>query len=537
MTKRNCFSKIVAVLMAVLLAFGTLSITAFAEITPATKGSIKVEKIDEVDKDATVSAYKLMDVEVDTATNTPKDPTYYWVTAVADYLKNSNNAKLKSYINEDGSVAEAFADGTIKAEDLASFYDILANEIRNGKLNDTVTAAKTGTGNCTLSDLDMGNYLVLIDGATRVYKPSSQNVVPTYDAENNQWVVKDVTIDVKSSEADITKQIVLENSTADSTNASIGDTVNFEIDATIPDYPENAENKNFYVSDIMSAGLVYNEGSLVVKGYKADTTTDTLSADTHYTVESNRPTGDTTTPTAFTLNFKYDQIKGYQKVIVTYSATLGAAAVYGDNENTANTNTAYLDYTNKPYGNNSWNTKTDENKVYTYEMDLVKVDKKNAETKLAGAEFQITRDGSDTALKFVKVKDGEYRLALADETENVTTTIKSAEGGKLNVSGLGAGKYILTETKAPDGYNLPSKSFDFTLTADTDDAGVILDGNNDAPFDTGVATKNIENSNGFTLPTTGGMGTVLFTVAGVALVALGVVMIVVLKKKNSKAAE
>lgn len=537
MTKRNCFSKIVAVLMAVLLAFGTFSITAFAAITPTATGSIIVNGIADVDKDtAQVSAYKLMKVEVDTTTNTPKDPTYYWVDEVADYLKASNNAKLKSYINEDGSVADAFAKGTIKAEDLASFYDILANEIRNGSLKDKVPAAKTGTGNCTLSDLDMGNYLVLIDGGEMVYRPSSQNVVPTYDANAKEWVVNDVTIDVKSSEADITKKIVFDGGNANSTNASIGDTVKFEIDATIPTYPENAANKKFYVSDIMSEGLVYNN-DVKVQGFTADNTYVDLTKGTDYTVESNRPTGDTTTTTAFTLDFVYNNIKAYDRVIVTYSATLGAEAVYGKNDTTANTNTAYLDYTNKPYGDNSWNTKTDENKVYTYEMDLVKVDKKNAETKLAGAEFQITRDGSDTALKFVKVNDGEYRLALADDAETATDTIISAEGGKLNVIGLGADKYILTETKAPDGYNLPSKSFDFTLTAAEGDAGVILDGNNDAPFATGVATKNIENSNSFTLPTTGGMGTVLFTVAGVALVALGVVMIVVLKKKNSKAAE
>ncbi len=74
MTKRNYFSKIVAVLMAVLLAFGTLSITAFAAITPTTTGSIKVDGIADVDNGATVTAYKLMRVDVDTTTNTPKDP-------------------------------------------------------------------------------------------------------------------------------------------------------------------------------------------------------------------------------------------------------------------------------------------------------------------------------------------------------------------------------------------------------------------------------------------------------------------------------
>ncbi len=531
MTKRNYFSKIVAVLMAVLLAFGTLSITAFAAITPTTKGSIKVDGIADTDSNATVTAYQLMTVDVDTTTNTPKDPTYYWVDAVAAYLKTAGEP-LSTYVADDSNaVTKTFADADAVA--LASFYDIIANQIKNGNLKDSVTAAATGTGNCTLSNLDMGNYLVLIDGATKVYRPSSQNVVPTY--ENGEWSVNEVTIEVKSSDVDITKKIVVDGNKVDETNASIGDTINYELNSTVPTYPANAKSKNFAMSDTLSEGLTWDATSLKVYGVdKAGNETE-LTADTNYTVGNIRPRYNTTT--TFTLTFIYETIKDYASIKVTYSAKLNKQAVYGDNANAANNNTAYVDYNNKPYDDVSWNSDTDNAKVYTYEMDLVKVDKKNAETKLAGAEFQITRDGSADALSFVKVEDGVYRLALDTETDKVTTIVSGAEG-KLNVIGLGEGKYILTETKAPDGYNLPSKSFDFTLTAKTDAAGtVILDNDADTASATGVVTKNIQNSNGFILPTTGGMGTVLFTVAGVALVALGVVMIVVLKKKNSKAAE
>ncbi len=531
MTKRNYFSKIVAVLMAVLLAFGTLSITAFAAITPTTTGSIKVDGIADVDNGATVTAYKLMRVDVDTTTNTPKDPTYYWVDAVAAYIKAAGEP-LSTYVNDNNSVTEAFANADAVA--LASFYDIIANQIKNGSLKNDITAAATGTGNCTLSDLEMGNYLVLIDGATKVYRPSSQNVVPTY--ENGDWTVKEVTITVKSSDVDITKKIVVDGNKVDETNASIGDTINYELNSKVPTYPENAKNKNFVMSDTLSSGLTYNETSLNVYGVDSEGNETLLAADTNYTVGKTRPIDNS--PTTFTLTFNYETIKAYASIKVTYSAMLNNAAVYGDNANTSNNNTAYVDYNNKPYDDVSWSSDTDNAKVYTYEMDLVKVDKKNEETKLAGAEFQITRDGSNDALRFVELGDGKYRLALDTETENVVTTIVSATEGKLNVIGLGEGKYILTETKAPDGYNLPSKAFDFTLTAKTDAAGtVILDNNDDTASATGVVSKNIENSNGFILPTTGGMGTVLFTVAGVALVALGVVMIVVLKKKNSKAAE
>lgn len=534
MTKRNYFAKIVAVLMAVLLAFGTFSVTALAAITPNSTGSIKVSGIQTGDENATVSAYRLMTVKVNAQSNQPEDPTYFWVDSVAAYLKGAG-APLSTYINAaDNSVAEAFSTAT--AEEIASFYDIIANEIRNGSLKDSVSAAATITGNGTFTDLEMGNYLVLIDGATRVYRPSAQNVVPTY--KDGEWTLEETAIELKSSEPGITKEIVLANGNVKETNASVGDQINYELEATVPEYPEKAANKSFYISDIMPAGLVYDDSTLKVYGVTANGE-ELLTAGNQYTVGTARPTG-TPTDTTFTLNFDYSTIKAYQAIKVTYTATLGAGAVYGDNANTANTNTAYLDYTTTPYGNNNYNTKTDSTDVYTYEMDLVKIKKNDPATTLAGAEFSITRDGSNTALRFVKLDDnGNYRLALDSETgDNVVTTIVSAEGGKLNVIGLGEGKYILTETKAPADYNLPSKPFDFTISASADKAGTaILDGNEDTASVSGVLTKNIENSNGFSLPTTGGMGTVLFTVAGVALVALGVVMIVVLKKKNGKAAE
>lgn len=135
-------------------------------------------------------------------------------------------------------------------------------------------------------------------------------------------------------------------------------------------------------------------------------------------------------------------------------------------------------------------------------------------------------------MTLVKTDDGAYRLALTGEQE--TTTLVTGENGdakgKLTISGLSTGTYYLTETKAPGGYNKPNTPVTIEIKDDNLD-GKPTSGNS-SEFADGYVALDVINTQGFVLPTTGGMGTILFTAGGVAIMGAAVLLFVVLRRRK-----
>ena len=236
-------------------------------------------------------------------------------------------------------------------------------------------------------------------------------------------------------------------------------------------------------------------------------------------------------------------------MIVSYTAKLNAKAEIGL---PGNVNTAKLTYSNNPdqsgQGENHPTHDTPEDKVivFTYGLDVTKVDSKNGATKLKDAEFKLYR-GTDTK-EYVKV-DANNKVTGWTTTENEGSVLKSDENGNFKVEGLDDGNYTLKETKAPAGYNLPADGFSVTLTATTANgqtwngtANTALTGlavkvdqtDGTGSVDTGLGAITIKNTQGSSLPSTGGMGTVLLYVAGIAVFALaGVTLVMALRRRNA----
>ena len=265
-----------------------------------------------------------------------------------------------------------------------------------------------------------------------------------------------------------------------------------------------------------------------------------------YAVTLNTPTN------GFTVAFvpsKLGDVAG-KTITISYKAVLQAnAAIYG----AGNPNTAKLDYTNKIKTDGTPDTTTDhiEDKavVYTYATKIIKHKDTASGEVMGGIEFQLLPSKEGTAMDVVKVEDGIYRLPVGSETTVKTLVTKS--DGSIVIRGLENGTYYLKEIKTISGYNLLSEpialtvsvtestswttSSDYvngTLTKRTYSSSTVkfndLDSVNESTY-----TTNVINKKGFTLPQTGGLGTLTLSVIGCALV-LGGALVLVNSKKRAK---
>ena len=538
--------KVTALFLALAMILG-MSVSVSA-IGSTDTGTIRVTG---AEAGVSVTAYRLMDVNYDfDNANQPVDPVYEWVDALAGWVRENYSAYIGT--GTDNSVQEAFS--TAEADDIAAFYDALAAQIRSNSITlDSVTAKADG-GAVDITVRTMGNYLVLVENGMNVYSPSAVNLVPVWNDETDAWEMSTpAKVELKSKEVSVTKTA----ETADDSDitASIGDRVNYTVTADVPGYPAATldKNKTFNIYDTLQAGLTLDADSIRVTGYVGGTdgTATDLTAEnagnSYYTLTTTGAVDLGREGVSFSLVFNYDNLKDaddvkFDTIQVAYSAVVDKdALVFNSNADRGNLgNTAKLSYSNNPYATTaSYKDVIDDAKVYTYGIKITKVDSDDDSQLLPGAEFTVSlsEDGSNP-ISFVKTGDGAYRKAESGTETGDTTVTVGAEGsgvqGMLTLSGLDADTYYLTETKAPDGYNKLGSPIEIII-ADTEPNGIVNDGTDSADGADGYVEKKVENSDGFQLPTTGGIGTILFTAGGILLMGLGVIVLVfvILRRRRS----
>lgn len=553
-TMKSTMARLFALCLTVAMVLSVATMGAFA--APITKvdqeGTITINSAAS-DNGAVVNLYKLMDVNLVNANGTiqPKDPMYTWVGAVATWLKS--NETYKGYINDsNNAVTDSFKKAT--AEELSKFfYDVkTAMEPKEDEPIDLVLSPATKepiTIEATsqkINEMEMGQYLVIAEKSAYVYSPATVTLAPVWDGEQEEWVLNDASVTVKGK-GGIEKTV-----TGGDLQYAVGDTVNYRLDVVIPTYPEGATEPAFDVGDKMGVGLTWS-GSVTVywsaDGTKVDTQKVENTEDTtYYTLATPETDEDLEDDITFEVQFNYDKLttdyRTAKYVHVVYTATLNEDAFTTDDLG----NKAYVGVNTNPYDKDSYEKTEVEKKVYTYGMTVTKVDA-NDLVALLGAEFKLYSD--DTCTKEIKFvgSDGVYTKALDQESAGVTLETNGL--GQITLGGLDVGTYYLKEVKAPNGYQLPNDTDAVTSFTMTDTTGGTPSGA-DGKLDSGTATGSMLEGSatvdgntisftigntkpGFELPTTGGMGTVLFTAGGLVIMACGAALVLVtLKKKKAE---
>lgn len=518
--KEKTFFKAIVIAIATVLVVMGLNLQAFASITTTT--NTKNITVSGIEAGVKVFAYQLTTVNYDYTADQPQAVPYTWNSSVKTWV----DANYPAYSDPESF----YKNVTSNSDEAKEFYSALSGAIKAGSVTLTAkTETATGTasypvtdekltGTVTLTGCEMGTYLILIENGYMVYTPSVINLTPEFDRTSNEWKLPDsMAVTVKATKPQVTKTVTDTAKTKD--NYSTKDVIPFTIVADIPTYLTGSLSKTYKVGDTLSNGLKLDETTIKVFGQKGSGNPVELTQTTDYT--------NTVTGTSFEIDFKYDQIKNYDKVRVTYSASLAketATNVGG----AGNTNTAKLTYSNNPYVANSTQEQETSNKVFTYGAEITKTDKTSGEA-LTGAEFELTKDSNK--LYFVKTADGVYYQANSSDV-GATTTLEVDNKGKLNIFGLAEGTYSLTETKAPSGYNKSAETKEIKIT-DADLNGAL----DDETGSTGIYKLTFPNSQGFQLPVTGGAGTVAFVAGGVVFVGLGIALFVIAMKKGKKVNE
>ena len=456
----------------------------------AASGSITITKA-EIDK--TYSIYKLFDLE---SYNSTTNSYTYTIDTTSKWYDFVLNGAGKDYIalTDYTETKKIVSWNTNKntSSDHAEFAKLALKYAKESNPIIPATDTKTATTNTVeFTGLDLGYYLIdsslgTLCGLTTT-KPSAsveeKNTVPTIKKE-----VKE----------DSTGEFGKENS------AQIGDVVEFKTSITIG---KGAVNYTLY--DKMSSGLTYKNIEKVVV-IKAGETTEAVVNAENYTISTD--VEGYTFVIAFNNNYT-NTLNSGDKLVVYYIATLNTDAIVAGEGNPNETILKYGDDTNHT-------TEPSKTITYTYEFDVIKT-KSNGEL-LDGAEFKLyTSKTGGNPLKFT-VTEGVYKI---DPNGTIDTIV--VKDGKVRIEGLDLDTYYLEETKNPAGYNKLTSRVEFVVSEDGKRIATI---ENDIYKEGGI---QVINKTGTELPSTGGMGTVLFIVIG-TLMVLGFGVLLVTKLRISK---
>lgn len=369
-------------------------------------------------------------------------------------------------------------------------------------------------GEVKFDNLAIGAYYVYAASKKTTYNPMGEAVYG-YD-DNGLMIAQDKIIDAKGSTYTLTKAFTGDDGQTTYQVVNRGQEVPFTITATFPSYDKDAKDRAFQITD-EPTGMKVTEVTVKVGGTKLTEGTDY----TLVSVGTDGKDGSVITKLPAEENQKvrvrfFSEYIGLENKRAGQTVTVEVKAQITDADAFANTASSDKG-SNTPEVNGKLGSIT----INKYDENYGKA---NVTSKLlAGAEFSIAPNGGEE-IKFVYVgkKEGVsvYKKATPEEIADTNTTKVTnivAEDGVVVAKGLDDGEYQIVEKKAPAGYSV----------VDVDNA-TIANGNNPA------VTVNVSDTKLHSLPHTGGMGTYLFTIIGVVVMAGAAGAFFISRRKGSE---
>lgn len=490
--------KLMALLLAAIMTLA-MATTAFAAGKTGTGTlTVKVNDANNTLENQTVSIYRLFDLTV--SGDTPKKYAYTVHSKYKDILKGllklQETATDKEYYD---AVAKIGQDNSKEVQD---FADQFTERLLTAQLSIEADQSTKVTGEETsviFTDVPYGYYLVYQTGTKELQSSL-------------------VSVDEKTEEITLKGEAPSIEKTADHTSVEIGQVVKYTITGTIPDITGYADYR-YIIHDTLSNGLdfVKNENGDAIEANKLPVTItiqDGQAENDKQAVIAQDNARKMTLDLSKWIQDNWTTNKGKTFTVVYYAKVNERAVV-------TEKNSASLEYGNNP-GDTTMTTPV-EKPTPTYPLDINKTNTDNE--KLAGATFRLYKDESDAKAEngnAIKVtgQDGKYVVDPTSKNMDMVTVITDLDGKgyNLHLNGLAAGTYYLVEMEAPEGYNKLAAPVKITITKSGDanvDGWTISKEDGQAEADKII---DIENTTGTILPGTGGMGTVIFTVAGIVLI-------------------
>ena len=455
------------------------------------------------------------------------------------------------------------------AANATNVKNALETAVKNGGVAMTETDA---TGHTSASNMEQGLYLVV---ETRVPENVTSTCnpflisLPMTTVDGSEWLY-DLTVYPKNQTGnpDLEKTVREDkNSTgkntgsltdikdgyAHTTTASVGDVVDYQIISTLPTITSKASSLSEYTYvDTLSKGIRYNKNDVVIEFFKDAGCTDKITTWNENSVKFTVTYDETQNAMAIKMteaglseineseSVYTDSVKrGYSDCAmrITYAATLTADAQMGDKDN-PNTVTLTWKRTNTTY----YDTLEDCCHVYTYGVDILK-QFSDGKGNIQNVKFNLHND-TDNCYIIADLKDGTYYAKGFTSKKSDATTFVPNSSGHIVVKGLEDDSYSLTETATDKGYVLLKEAVKIIIkTAESGQcekcgaklltASATVNGKDVSMTDgNAIVPLTVINNPGFDLPKTGGYGTWMFTIGGVAL--LGAAAFIVIRSRKHK---